>query len=78
MTITAEKRQKKYRFKFTALQVENLKALINDATIKGEAAPAIVELIKILDNPLRQVRKHDIRGEHNDTKKHSKKQPKKN
>jgi len=55
------------RYEFNERQVQNLKALIMDANIKGAAAPAIVELIKVLDNPIVEVKEDDLRSEHNDS-----------
>lgn len=67
MMIIADKNTQKLSFEFTGLQVENLRALIMDATIKGSAASAIVELINILDNPIDRDVDNDLHGEHQDS-----------
>jgi len=54
------------RYEFTEPQVQNLKALIMDANIKGSAAEAVVELLKCLDNPVGDQENHDLHKEHND------------
>lgn len=78
MMIIADKNTKKLSFEFTDLQVENLKALIMDANIKGSAAVAIVELINILDNTIERNVNNDLHGEHHDTEGHSPDEPKEN
>lgn len=54
------------RYEFTEQQVQNLKALIMDANIKGAAAPAVVELMRVLENPVEKVKEDDLLCEHND------------
>ena len=63
------------RYELTDLQVENLKALILDATIKGSAAHVIVELLGVLDNPVNEDQDIDLHGKHNDGKEHGKDSP---
>lgn len=54
------------KYEFTEQQVQNLKALIMDVNIKGAAAPVIVELLQVLENPIVEVKEDDLHGEHND------------
>lgn len=63
------------RYEFTVQQVQNLKALIMDANIKGSAAVAIAELIRVLDNPVDRVCDNDLHGEHNDKSEKVKDEP---
>lgn len=53
------------KYELTEQQVQNLKALIMDANIKGATAPVIVELMKVLDNPVGDKKRNDLHGEHN-------------
>lgn len=62
-------------YKLTPKQVQNLRALIMDATIKGNAAQAIVDLIKALEHPVVKAKKSDLHSKHNDSKKHSTNKP---
>lgn len=54
-------------YELTVPQVQNLKALLMDANIKGSAASMIVELVNVLDHPVKEDKVSDIHGEHNDT-----------
>lgn len=58
------------RYELTEKQVQNLKALIMDANIKGAAAPAIVELLTSLDKPVVEDKENDLRCEHKDRQEH--------
>lgn len=55
-------------YELTDKQVQNLKAIIMDANIKGSAAQLIVELLKALDNPVVWDTENDLHSEHNDAK----------
>lgn len=55
------------KYEFTEKQVENLKALILDANIKGAVAPVIVELLGVLAHPVGKDCSNDLHSEHNDT-----------
>ena len=59
------------KYEFTEQQVENLRALIMDANIKGAVAPVIVELMRVLENPVEKVKEDDLLREHNDEQGHS-------
>lgn len=59
------------RYEFTEQQVENLRSLIMDANIKGAVAPVIVELMRVLENPVEKVKEDDLLCEHNDEQGHS-------
>jgi len=58
------------KYELTEQQVQNLKALIMDANIKGAAAPTIVELINVLDCPVVEVKDNDLHRKHNDVEEH--------
>lgn len=58
------------RYELTEQQVQNLKAFIMDANIKGSAAYVVVELIAVLDNPVKKAREDDLHREHNDVEEH--------
>lgn len=58
------------KYELTDQQVQNLKALIMDANIKGAAAPAIVELLRVLDNPVTDIQNDDIHSKHHDPEGH--------
>ena len=60
------------KYAFTDQQVRNLKSLLMDANIKGSAASTIVELVHVLENPVDEVKGHDLHSEHNDTEEHGK------
>ena len=40
------------KFELTEQQVQNLKAIVMDANIKGSMAPVIVDLMKALETPI--------------------------
>ncbi len=40
------------KYEFTEQQVQNLKAIILDANIKGAMASIIIELLRALDSPV--------------------------
>lgn len=61
---------KKLCFEFTDQQVQNLKALIMDANIKGAVAPVIVELLKVLENPVVENEEDDLHRKHHDSEGH--------
>lgn len=54
------------QYELTEQQVQNMKAIIMDANIKGATANVIVELLKVLDNPVVKGKKNDLHSEHND------------
>lgn len=56
------------KYELTDRQVQNLKALIMDANIKGAAAHAVVGLLMVLDSPVDEVKEDDLHSEHNDDK----------
>lgn len=57
----------KQRYELTGRQVQNLKAIILDANMKGEAARVVVELLDILDRPVVEAAKDDLHSEHKHT-----------
>jgi len=63
------------RYEFTDQQVQNMKAFILDANIKGSVAHVVVELIDVLDNPVKEKPQDDLHGEHNDSEEHGKDGP---
>lgn len=63
------------QYELTDKQVQNLKAFLMDANIKGSVATVIVGLMNVLDNPIKKVKEDDIHGEHNDRKEQGKVEP---
>jgi len=60
------------KYELTLKQVQNLKALIMDANIKGSAASVVVGLLICLDSPVEDSKANDLHGEHNDSEGHGK------
>lgn len=56
------------KYELTERQVQNLKSLIMDANIKGSVASAIVELLRVFNNPVVEAGDNDLHSEHNDRK----------
>lgn len=54
------------KYEFTGQQVQNLRAMLMDANIKGAAASTILDLMHALDHPVNEVKDSDLHGEHND------------
>lgn len=59
------------KYELTDQQVQNLKALIMDANIKGSVARTVAGLLDVLDNPVSEGKDDDLRSEHNDSEEHS-------
>lgn len=60
------------KYELTDKQVENMRAFLMDANIKGSAAVVVVELMQVLDHPVDEVTDSDLHGKHNDKGKKTK------
>ncbi len=58
------------KYEFTEQQVQNMRAFLMDANIKGSAAVAVVELMGALSHPVEESKDNDLHREHNDTEEH--------